>query len=80
MRCSKCGSNDLDFMVSLYVTAPIKFYGKITKTNLAKKEFKIVGAGWPHCSFSCNKCGALIFPDRNPAADELKGPHSKANN
>ena len=79
MRCNRCGSSDLNFMVSVYVEAPIKFYARITKTNIAKKELKIVGAGWPHASFSCNECGALIFPDRNPVIGGPTDPNTEAN-
>ena len=64
MVCWKCGSRNIDFMVSLFISAPIKYYAKITKSNLTKKELRIVGADWPQASFSCNDCGFLMFPDR----------------
>lgn len=55
----------MNFMVAIFISAPIKYYAKISKTNLTKKELRIVGADWPQVSFSCNECGTLEFPKVN---------------
>jgi hypothetical protein len=53
MTCKKCGSKKVRMMGQVILSAPIDFYGNLSKTNLKKKEVYLLGAIWETFDFIC---------------------------
>ena len=60
MMCLNCGSHDLSFSVELFIHAPIKYYLKLSKNVIRKKEVSIQGANWPYVRIWCNSCNSVL--------------------
>ncbi len=59
MKCAKCKSENLTFMVPVYLEMPIKHYRRITKLTLREKSTKIMGANWENETIRCLDCGNI---------------------
>ena len=57
MKCKKCQSENLTFMVPVFLEMPIKNYRRITKLNLREKTTRFMGAEWDKESIRCVDCG-----------------------
>ena len=59
MKCEKCQSENLIFMVPVFLEMPIKHYRRITKLTLREKSTKIMGANWDQETIRCLDCGFI---------------------
>lgn len=51
-KCQRCGSDTL-MQLQITISAPSSFYGNLSKTNLRKKECRIVGVKWETADYIC---------------------------
>ena len=59
--CPKCGSDNIDFMVSLFISAPInKYWGNLPKRAFRSKDIEIWGVDWAGRTIVCNNCRVVI--------------------
>lgn len=56
MKCPRCDSENMSFMVDIIVHAPIKYLHELSKTNLRKKDVEIIGADWDKATYVCLEC------------------------
>jgi hypothetical protein len=57
MKCPKC-NGDVEIMVNVIMLIPGEMEGRLSKTNLRKKEVKLYAANWEQASYFCknDKC------------------------
>lgn len=66
MKCPKCGSSNLDFMVDVCMVLPIEYDHRINKKAVWDKRTEFWGASWNRAAYFCKeeKCGwSLPSPD-----------------
>jgi len=56
MKCPKCKKAKLRQQVSVYVECDAD-NRNLSKKGIRSKDVRILGAGWPHASLLCQKCG-----------------------
>lgn len=60
-KCPQCQSENIRFMTSLIISAPIKYYHNLVAEAYRDKETIIWGVNWDHdMMLSCAECGKVL--------------------
>lgn len=60
-KCSQCQSENIRFMTSVILSAPIKYYHNLVKEAYTDKDTIIWGVNWDHdIMLSCADCGKVL--------------------
>lgn len=70
-KCPKCESENIRFMTSVILSAPIKYYHNMVKEAYTDKETVIWGVNWGHdIMLCCSACGYVLL-DRHSLHDQI---------
>lgn len=77
IKCPKCQSENIRFMTSLIISAPIKYYHNLVKEAYTDKDTIIWGVNWGHdIMLSCADCGHMLL-DRHTMWDQIDKLHDR---
>lgn len=76
-KCQKCQSENIRFMTSVIISAPIKYYHNLVKKAYTDKDTIIWGVNWGHdIMLSCADCGHVLL-DRHTVWDQIDKLHEE---